>query len=207
MTKVLRNLKAGLLALAVSVIALGAAGLAVTDQAEAQSPPTPPARFTGIVTIDGEIAASGTAVVALVDGESCGVAQVDSNGRYVVDVSAFIPGQNNCGVDGGDVTFLVGTLTANETGEWHNHQLNILDLTVTSPTPTPVPTEEPPAGTETPGAEATATPLPPTPAPPDTGSGLGNGSGSNAGLLLAIVAFAAMALGTSGVALARRRNR
>ena len=60
MTKVLKWLGGGL---AVAML-LGAVGLYGGASAQAQSPPTPPARFVGTVAIDGVAAAAGTAIVA-----------------------------------------------------------------------------------------------------------------------------------------------
>ena len=76
MTKVLKWLSGGL---AVAML-LGAVGLYGGDAAQAQSPPTPPARFVGTVAIDGVAASAGTAIVAKVGDATCGTTSVFTSG-------------------------------------------------------------------------------------------------------------------------------
>ncbi|GAB4331781.1 MAG: hypothetical protein Kow0010_17320 [Dehalococcoidia bacterium] len=180
MTKVLKWLGGTLAA----VLLLGVAGLAGADLASAESPPNPPARFTGTVLVDGVAPAAGTEIVAKVGDATCGVTAVFKHGadsRYVLDVPALDPGSTpNCGQDGLAVTFFVGGNKANETGSWRNYDVNILNLTVT--------TEE-----EEPG-------------PPDTGNaGLAaassNGSGS---WMLVVMGLGALTLGAGSLTMARR---
>lgn len=109
-----------------------------------------------------------------------------SESRYTVDVVAFEPGQGACGQDGSTVTFLVDGKVADQTGEWKNFDINILNLTVTTPTPA----ESPTAG------------------PPPTGTGLvtdGQGGGF-ATPLVAILGVSTLVLGMGGLAVARRRQ-
>lgn len=181
MTKVLKWLGGTFAA----VLLLGVAGLAGADLASAESPPNPPARFTGTVLVDGVAPNAGTEIVAKIGDATCGVTAVFKHGadsRYVLDVPALDPGSTpNCGQDGSTVTFFVGGKQANETGTWRNYDVNIVNLTVTTEE------EEPPA-------------------PPDTGNaGLAaasaNGSGS---WMLAVMGLGALTLGVGSLAMARR---
>ena len=187
---------------AVAGIALfGAVGVMGASEVAAESPPAPPAKFAGSVTVDGQPAAPGTVIQARIGSASCGVDTVFMSGaeaRYTIEVPALDPGANpNCGTEGGSVTFWVGDQMAKETGSWLNYQLNILNLTVVSATETPTETTTPTTPT-TPGT-------PNTPVPPATGSGVtGNSAGASATWLFAAVALGAVAFGAAGVAAARR---
>ena len=132
MTKTLKWLGGGVAA----ALLLGLAGLfSGADLAEAQ-PEQPDARFTGTVTLEGEPAAAGTAVVAIVAGAECGSGTVTTgaNGsRYTLNSPA------DCAESGDEVSFHVGGVAAAETGTWNNTALNVVDLTATTPEPEPEP--------------------------------------------------------------------
>jgi hypothetical protein len=187
MTKVLKMLGSIGLAAVMGVALLGA------SVALAESPPNPPARFAGTVTVDGAKVPAGTVIEARIGSTSCGTASTfdqGGNANYVLDVPALDPGATpNCGTENAAVSFFVGGKLAQQTGSWKNYQLNVLNLTVVSPTATP-----------TGGAS-------PTPGAPSTG---GNGpvetSDSSAGaiLLFAALGLGAVAFGVGGAAVARR---
>ncbi len=176
MTKVLKWLGGGL---AVAML-LGAVGLYGGASAQAQSPPTPPARFVGTVAIDGVAAAAGTAIVAKIGEATCEATSVFTSGgesRYAIDVPASEPTNSpDCGAEGSSVSFYVGGKKADQEGEWRNFDLNVLNLTVTPP-----------------------------PAPPDTGTGVGSSTSSTTLPLAAVLGIATLVLGLGGLALSRRR--
>lgn len=192
MTKVLKMLGSIGLAAVLGVTLLGA------SSAFAESPPNPPSRFAGTVTIDGVKAPSGTVIEARIGSTSCGTTTTfdqGGNANYVLDVPALDPGATpNCGTENAAVTFIVGGKVANETGSWKNYQLNVLNLTVTSPTPTP-------SVSPTGGAGGSATP---TVKAPDTGTGTSGSDSSAAILLFAALGLGAVAFGVGGAAVARR---
>lgn len=187
MNKMFRKLGAGGLGVAAGVLLLGFSGVATVS---AESPPNPPARFAGTVTVNGAPAAAGTTVEAKIGSTTCGVTTVFSqggNGNYVLDSPALDPGANpNCGTENAAVSFFVGGQKANETGSWKNYQLNQLNLTVTTATATPTGTASP------------------TPKAPVTGSGSMSESGSSSTWMFAILGLGALAFGATGVAAARR---
>lgn len=189
MTKVHKLLGGGWLAAVLGVVLLATSGVLGARTVSAESPPNPPARFVGSVTIDGQPATAGTIVEARIGNTTCGsdsVFMASGEARYALDSPALDPGATpNCGVDGAAVSFFVGGKKANETGSWKNYQLNQLNLTVTTPTPS---------------ASTTATPKPPV-----TGTNeVGPASGSNATWLFAVLGLGAITLGVSGAAVARR---
>lgn len=207
MTKVFKWL-GGSVAAVVGGIALLAAsgGLSATDVA-AQSPPTPPARFVGTVTVDGQTAAAGTLIEARVGSATCGTTQVDSDGRYTVDVSAQQPAAPNCGTDGAVVVFYIGGKLAEQSGTWRNYDINIVNLTYTTPTPVPSVTV---TTTASPSASVTGTATTPggggtgaTPRPPSTGTGAATDNGS-AVWLFVLLGTGALAFGVGGATVARR---
>lgn len=131
----------------------------------------PPATFFGSVTVDGHSVSDGTAVVALIDGKTCGEGAREpghkgtwtatearpeygiesGDSMYVVDVvsDSQVPG---CGTDGATVTFLISDRPAHETGLWKAGS-NPLNLTVgTSPDATESVTT--PSAGETPASPA-----------------------------------------------------
>lgn len=177
-----------------AVVAAAIAGALVVSVAGAQSPPNPPSRFVGSVTVNGAQPPAGTLIEARIGTATCGVATVFYAGgqaRYTLDSPALEPSSSpGCGIDGSSVAFYVGGQKANETGSWANYRLNTVDLTITAPV-TPVATAVP---TTTPGR---------TPAPPVAG----NGPASGSSLPLVEFMLLAAALGLAGVgAAARVRN-
>lgn len=203
MTKFLRMLGAATVSVVAGSVLLGASG------AFAQSPPSPPSRFVGNVTINGQLATSGV-VTAQVNGNACGSADVGSGGgasRYKIDVPAADPAADlACGTDGDTVVFFVNGVQANETGTWHNYLPGQVDLTITTSTETPTPVEtETPATTETPASTQTPAATV-TPKGPDTGSGVAGDSSSAPAWLFALLGLGAVAFGVGGVTAARRRN-
>ena len=129
MTKTLKWLGGGVAA----VMLLGLAGLFSGEAAEAQSSPTgPPHRFAGSVTLDGEAAAAGTSVTAVVNGAECGSATVITSAAgstYVVDVP------DSCADAGDTVSFQVGGYDAAESGTWSGGGRTDLDLSASSAMP------------------------------------------------------------------------
>lgn len=194
MTKVLKLLGGGSLAVALGMI-LFASGAFSATSVSAESPPSPPARFVGSVKVDGAAATAGTLIELRIGTSTCGVTSVFMSGaeaRYAVDSPALDPAATpNCGVDGAVVSFYVAGKKANETGVWHNYQLNTVNLTVTTPTP---------AASTTPGAGTPAS----TPKPPTTGGGTATGSDTTAIWLYAALGLGAIAFGVGGTAVARR---
>lgn len=195
MTKVIKMLAGGGLAAGLGVLLLGFTGAFGAHEAEAQSPPTPPARFAGSVTVDGKAVPAGTVITATIGSVSCGVTSTFNQGaeaRYVMDVPALNPsdpGGPKCGADNSVITFTIGGTKAKETGSWVNSQLNILNLTATSNvTPTPAP-----------GTGPTAT----VPKPPTTGN-LGPSESGNSLWLYIALASALVAFGVSGAAVTRK---
>ncbi len=181
MTKVLKLLGGGMLA-AVLGVALFA------SVAFAESPPNPPARFVGSVLVDGQAPAGGTLIEARIGSSTCGATTVfaaNGEARYAVDSPALDPGANpNCGVDGAVVTFYIGGKKANETGTWHNYQLNTVNLTYTTPTPS--------------ASES------PTQKPPVTGTTGPATDSSSPTWLFAVLGLGALAFGVGGATVARR---
>ncbi len=191
MTRVMRTLVGSGLAVVLGMVLFGA-GVFSTSSAHAESPPNPPSRFAGTVSIDGKPVTPGTAIIVKIGAATCGTTSVTGDSRYVVDVSALDPGATpNCGADGSPVTFWIGDKQAAETGSWDNGRLGLVNLTYTTPTPTATPT-----GTGT---------VPTTPKAPVTGTGTATGSESSLWLLIALGA-GVMALGFGGT-LAVRRSR
>lgn len=154
--------------LSVALIALTA--FASGGRVDAQA--SPPTRFFGTLTIDGQVAGPLTDVNAEVNGIICSVPkgiQLTQGINYAVDAEsgATISG---CGVDGQPVFFKVGNRYAAEVGTFASAQFVRLDLTISgagarpivagaTPAPTPTP-EATPAATATPAPAATATPAP-----------------------------------------------
>ena len=185
MTKVLKLLGASGLAAVLGVVLLSATALA-------ESPPNPPARFTGTVLVDGKPATPGTTIEAHIGSTTCGVTSVTANGaesRFLLDSPALDPGATpNCGTDGATVTFYIGGKLAKETGVWHNYQLNTVNISYTTPTPSP---------------SASATPKAPT-----TGTGVATtGSEGTAAWLFVMLGLGALAFGVGGVTAARKAGR
>lgn len=170
--------------------ALGLSLLAVSA-ASAESPPNPPSRFVGNVTVNGAPATAGTTIEARIGSTTCGTTSVfiaSGEARYVVDSPALDPGATpNCGTDGAVVTFYVGGQKANETGSWKNYQLNTVNLTVTPATAVP------------------STTVTATPGPPNSGN---SGAGGEApfGWYLAAAALAVIGFAGAGFAVSRPKS-
>ena len=124
MTRTLKWLGGGVAA----VMLLGLAGLFSGEVAEAQ-PSGPPHRFAGSASVDGEAAAAGTSVTAIVNGAECGSATVlvsAAGSTYAVDVP------DTCADDGDTVSFQIGGYAAAESGTWSGGGRTDLDLTASS---------------------------------------------------------------------------
>ena len=185
-----RKLLAGSVAVVLGALLFGLSGFSA-HQAAADTPPAPPARFTGTVKVDGAAVAAGTLIEARIDGATCGATTTfmyGADARYNLDSPADQPGAAGCGAEGKVVSFYIGGKKAAESGSWLNYQLNLVDLTYVTPTPTPT------AVPATPSA---------TPKPPSTGSGTESGS-SAATMLFAALGLGALAFGMGGVVAARR---
>lgn len=196
MSKLLRSLVGGVSAAALGVLLFGFSGAFSAHEAAAESPPTPPARFAGSVTLDGAPVAPGTVITAVIGSASCGATSTFTSGaeaRYTLDVPALDPGSSpNCGTEGASVKFYIGSVMAKEVGSWKNYELTVLNLTAESQKPSP-----------SPSAPGTA---PATPKAPVTGNGtVASSAGSNAWLFAAL-GLGAVALGAAG-AVASRRGR
>lgn len=195
MTKFLRMLGAAAVTVVAGSLLLGASG------AFAQSPPSPPSRFVGTVTLNGATAPDGTVVTAQVNGNACGSGNV-SGGNYKIDVPAADPAATvQCGKDGDTVTFFVNGAQAAQTGTWHNYALGQVNLTATTSTTTATAT----ATQTTPPSTSTVAPSS-TPKGPNTGSGVAGGGSSAPAWLFALLGFGAVAFGIGGVAAAKRRS-
>jgi len=134
-------LVAGLLALAL----IGATGSRAVAQA------TPPNRFYGTATVDGQIAFAGMAVQAFIGGVPCGDGVVAPGGGYSIDVVSAVS-RPGCGYDGAAVTFALGGIAADQIAIYQTGGFTQLDLSVhgqSGPQPTrpgsPAPVPVPPA--------------------------------------------------------------
>jgi len=189
MTKLVRMLAGGGLAAVLGVSAFATAG--------AESPPNPPARFAGTVTVDGAAPPAGTTIQAKIGSATCGVTTTFNTGttaNYVLDVPALDPGANpNCGTDAASVSFWIGDKQAKETGSWVNSQLNVLNLTYVTPA----------TATATPTGSATPSATPVVPKPPVTGSAPYS-SGSDSTWLFVALGLGAVVLGAAGATASRR---
>src|SRR6266498_199908 len=113
-----------------AAVALLAASTALGSHA-ASAQPTPPTRFFGTVTLNGQPAPSGATVQARVGTNACGTATVTASGgtsNYVVDVASAstTPG---CGTDGATVTFTVNGVPASQSGTFQTGAFVTLNLT------------------------------------------------------------------------------
>jgi hypothetical protein len=179
-----------LIAGAVVAVTLVLGSLGAARQAGAQSPPEPPSRFAGSVTIDGQPAPAGTPIEARVGDVSCGVSTVFVQGgqaRYVIDVASAVS-QPGCGTAGATVTFIVGGTKAPQSGTWRNYELAQLDLALVTATPTPL----------------SSPVLTPTPRPPVAGTGLAGPDGPSAWWIISMAALASLGFAGMGWAASRR---
>ncbi|MES4792275.1 MAG: hypothetical protein C4321_04175 [Chloroflexota bacterium] len=175
---------------AVAAVALFMGAVGGADRAGAQSPPEPPARFVGNVTIDGQPAAAGTPVEARIGGVSCGATTVfvqAGQARYVIDVAG-AASQSGCGAVGTRITFIVGGDVAPQTGVWRNYELSQLDLALVRATPT----------------LASSPAASPTPRPPAAGTGLAEQSSPSTWWVVSIAVLGAVGFVGMGWAASRR---
>jgi hypothetical protein len=201
--------KARVLALLVGLVLL----LALPAVASAQA--VPPHVFIGTVFVNGLPAAQGTVLIANIGGSEAGRATVGSQGAY----GPLLVNQGS----GTEITFTVGTLSADQTATWEQGGGDVLDLTASSFTlPTPGPggsgSEGPqgeqgepgergpqgPAGPQgdpgAPGADgADGADGAPGPAGPAGGAGIAGADGANAGRMLSIIALIIAVVALIGV--------
>jgi len=196
-----KTLKRSLTATVAGFVLAGAVAMLAVSAAFADSPPAPPSRFVGSVTVNGTPATAGTSIEAHIGSTTCGVTSVflaSGQSRYTLDSPALDPGATpNCGTDGASVTFWVGGVQANETGAWHSYQLNTVNLTVSSAAATPTTT-----------AVATPTKAAPsvTPIGPSTGSGVAStGSSSSTVWVAAALGLIILGAGAGTLTVVRRR--
>ncbi len=88
--------------------------------AVASAQQVPPHVFAGTVIVNGLSAPAGTMVYAVIDGVQQGSTTVASGGDYVLQVSQG---------SGTDISFMIDTLTAEETASWEQGGAEVLDLT------------------------------------------------------------------------------
>lgn len=131
---------------------------------EVAAVPPLPSSFYGTVTVNGANLPEGTLVQAKIDKKIVGYTQTilhEGKSVYAIDV----PGDDSStsqvegGVRGDVIQFIVGGLTANETGTWNSGTFVEFNLTVTSKS-----TVEPPQPTRTPLPTQTSIKLPTQPA-------------------------------------------
>lgn len=113
--------------------------------------PPPPNVFIGTATLNGQPAASGTMIAALLDGREVAAAAVKDGGSYQLRVQ-----QCNTPLAGQTISFAIGGVDTGQTALWRQGQIVALNLTASGR----------PAATPTPGPGPTATLPAPTPAPP-----------------------------------------
>jgi hypothetical protein len=219
MTKVFKWLGGGGVAVLAGILLLAASGSLNATDVAAESPPNPPARLVGSVTVDGQPPAPGTLIEARVGSTTCGAGQVfmqGSEARYQVDVAALDPGANpNCGTDNAVVLFYIGGKLAEQSGTWRNFDINIVNLTYTTPTPTPTPSA---STTASPSASASASPSASTtpgggggtavatPRGPATGTGRAAEGDGSAAWLFVLLGVGVLAFGIGGTTVARRNR-
>jgi hypothetical protein len=121
--------------------------LLVAGIAQAQS--TPPHRFFGTITIDGQSAMAGTIVSAYIGSTECGTYTVVVPGRYQIDVLPFSL-KMGCARGGEAISFRTGDRTAMQMPTFRTGGFEELNLTfgpggpVPTATPPVVPTVPPP---------------------------------------------------------------
>lgn len=99
---------------------LSVMALLLTLPALASAQSVPPHIFIGTVTVNGLNAPAGTTVTAMIGEDVRGTAVVGANGTYEMQVAAGT---------GSEITFMVETLTANETATWEQGGANVLPNT------------------------------------------------------------------------------
>jgi hypothetical protein len=110
------------------LVLLGVALSAVLTAATAAAQATPPHRFFGTLTVNGQPAPVGTTVSVSFGGQQCGSASTTQAGRYVIDVLSATQ-QSGCFRGGETVSFTVGSATARETSSFRTGGFEELNLT------------------------------------------------------------------------------
>jgi hypothetical protein len=150
-----------------TALGLVASSATALGSRSAAAQPTPPTRFFGTVTVNGQPAASGATVQARVGSNVCGTGNVTVSGNasnYVVDVASAST-QPGCGTDGATVSFTVAGSAARETGTFQTGAFTPLNLTVAAAQATATPTAAPRTPTPVPTTPRPTTPVPTTPRP------------------------------------------
>jgi hypothetical protein len=111
------------------LVLLAALALMLSLPAVASAQEVLPHVFTGTARVNGEFMAPGTEITALINGEEQGSTTVKANGEY----EALVVEQGN----GTEITFRVGTLTADQMAIWKSGAATMLDLTASSNSPGP----------------------------------------------------------------------
>jgi hypothetical protein len=121
---------------------------------------SPPNRFFGTVTVNGDPAPAGTPIVAIISNIRCGSGQVQQGGTYSIDIA---PANTvaGCGVDGATVMFTVGDRLASVSGIWAQGAFTLFNLAVFDTDPLTLPPEAP--SPQSPGVAQSVTPLPAIP--------------------------------------------
>lgn len=141
--------------------------------AVAEAPPLPPSRFYGTVQLDNMPVPDGTVITATIAGDTYTTTTpaVYGSSTYALRLE---PPRGKSYNEGTQVTFTIGTYTADQTGSWEMGGNTPLDISASippppSPSPSPSPTPSPaptPTPTSAPSPIATPTPTPvPTVAP------------------------------------------
>jgi len=119
-----------------------------------------PCRFHGTVKIDGELAPSGTSVVATINEDtfSTETPSIYGASTYFIQIT---PPEGKTYDPGTEILFYIGTDLAAQKGTWETGGNKVLNLTLSTTAPTPTPTATP---TSTPTPTPTPTPAP-TPEP------------------------------------------
>ena len=133
--------------------------------------PPPPNVFIGTARLNGQPAASGTLIAALIDGQEAGAAAATAGGSYQLRVR-----QCNTPLAGKTISFTIGGVDTGQTAVWRQGNVVALNLAASGrPAATPLPPAgSTPAPTPTPAATPAPTPTPyptPTPAPPRPAAG------------------------------------
>jgi len=96
-----------------SLVAVALAAVLTTATAAAQA--TPPHRFFGSLTVNGQPGAPNTTITVSMGSQQCGTATTTQSGRYFIDVISATQ-QQGCFRGGETLTFVVGGTAATQTG-------------------------------------------------------------------------------------------